>query len=332
MGLWPAAAAGFFELLKYPRCLRVRLAGKRSARTMAEMKFVVFFLGLFLAFCPAAESDLAAVYREAKVALEHGDAAKCAELLEPVLNGVEGREYAPAQLALGSAWLRLGKPDAAVAVLQKAALQFADTAQAPNALAPLGDALRAAGKVEEARTAYERAAGAEGESVNIRYAKARVSELDGGARERQGDLKGAAEAYLSAADSLLTLGREDSAYLVDARAIFEKVAKGTGKPGKDWRGEPTARAVFGMGEVERARGQLPEAIAYYQRTFVSWVRYPHWAAQAYLRAAECMDTLGKRDFAIRHLREMVRKIERYGALPEYQEAKKQLRIWGEDVR
>ena len=299
---------------------------------MTVMKSAAFFLGLLLAVSPAAERNLAEVYREAKAALEKGDAAKCAELLEPALKGVEGPELAPAQLALGSAWLRLGKADAAVEVLEKAAAQFAGTAQAPNALAPLGDALRAAGKAGDARAAYERAAGAEGESVNIRYAKARVSELNGEARERKGEFKEAAEAYLSAADLLLVLGREDSAYLDDARAIYEKVAKGSGKPGKDWRGEPTARAVFGMGEVERARGELPEAIAYYQRTFVSWVRYPHWAAQAYLRAAECMDKLGKRDFAIRHLREMVRKIERYGTLPEYQEAKKQLRAWGEDVR
>ena len=299
---------------------------------MAGMKFVAFFLGLLLVISPAAERDLAEIYREAKAALEKGDAAKCAELLEPALKGVAGPEFAPAQLALGSAWLRLGKADAAVPVLEKAAAQFDGTPQAPNALAPLGDALRAAGKVDAARAAYERAASSGGESVNIRYAKARVGELEGEARERAGDLTGAAEAYLTAADSLLSLGREDSAYLDDARAIYEKVAKGTGKPGKDWRGEPTARAVFGMGEVERARGQLPEAIAYYQRTFVSWVRYPRWAAQAYLRAADCMDTLGKRDFAIRHLREMVRKIERYGTLPEYQEAKKQLRAWGEDVR
>jgi hypothetical protein len=45
-----------------------------------------------------------------------------------------------------------------------------------------------------------------------------------------------------------------------------------------------------------------------------------------------MDKLGKRDFAIRHLREMVRKIDKYGKLPEYGQAKKQLRAWGENIQ
>ena len=44
------------------------------------------------------------------------------------------------------------------------------------------------------------------------------------------------------------------------------------------------------------------------------------------------DSVVNRDFAIRHLREMVRKVDRYGKLPEYQEAKKQLRAWGEEVQ
>jgi TolA-binding protein len=280
----------------------------------------------------AAEPALPEIYREAKAALEAGDAARCAALLEPALKGAQGEQVAPAQLALGVAWLRLGKAEQAAGVLEQAAARFAGTAEAPNALAPLGDALRATGKNEEARRIYARAAELGGASINTRYAKARVSELEAEARQAKGEWGGAAEGYLSAANALLALGAEDAAYLADARALFEKVAKGTGKPGKDWRGEPTARAVYGMGEVERAKGQLPEAIAYYQRTFVSWVRYPQWAARAYLRAAECMDKLGRRDLAIRHLRELVRKIEKYGKLPEYQQAKAQLRAWGEDVR
>lgn len=296
------------------------------------MKFAALFL-LFLAMtATAAERPLADVYGEAKTALESGNAARCAELLEPALKESQGPEAAPAQLALGIAWLRLGKAEAAVGVLQKAATQFAETPQAPDAWAPLGDALRAAGKAEEAREAYARGAKGAGQGANIRYSSARASELTGEAKQNAGELTDAANDYLAAADTLLALGKDDPAYLADARALYEKVAKGTGRPGKDWRGEPTARAVFGMGETERVAGQLPEAIAYYQRVFVSWVRYPHWAAQAYLRAAECMDKLGKRDFAIRHLREMVRKIDRYGKLPEYQEAKKQLRAWGEEVQ
>jgi tetratricopeptide (TPR) repeat protein len=292
----------------------------------------VLFLSCLLTTAAAAGRPLAEAYAEAKAALEGGNAARCAELLEPALKDLQGAEAAPAQLALGIAWLRLGKADSAVGVLKKAAAQFAETPQAPDVFAPLGDALRAAGKFDEAREAYARGAQGKGQSANIRYSSARVSELQGEAKQIAGELMEAAKDYLAAADTLLALGNDDPAYFKDARALYEKVAKGTGKPGKDWRGEPTARAVFGMGETERASGQLPEAIAYYQRVFVSWVRYPHWAAQAYLRAAECMDKLGKREFAIRHLRELIRKIDRYGKMPEYQEAKKQLRAWGQEVQ
>jgi TolA-binding protein len=283
----------------------------------------------------AANPLLPEIYREAKAALVAGDAARCAELLEPALKdlqGASGEQVAAAQLALGMAWLRLGKSEAAAGILQKAATAYAGTPHAPDALAPLGDALRAAGKTEDAERAYAEAANAPAGSVNSQYAKARVSEMEGEKRQGAAEWVNAAQSYLAAADILLALGAEDAAYLADARALYEKVAKGTGKPGKDWRGEPTARAVFGLGEVERVGGRLPEAIAYYQRTFVSWVRYPQWPARAYLRAAECMDKIGKRDFAIRHLRELVRKIDRYGKLPEYQQAKQQLRAWGDEVR
>jgi tetratricopeptide (TPR) repeat protein len=283
----------------------------------------------------AADPALPEIYREAKAALVAGNAARCAELLEPALKdlqGAPGDQIAAAQLALGMAWLRLGKADAAAGVLQKAATAYAGTPHAPDALAPLGDALRAAGKIEDAGRAYAEAAGVSEASVNIQYAKARAGELEGEKHQSATEWASAAQSYLAAADILLALGAEDAAYLADARALYEKVAKGTGKPGKDWRGEPTARAVFGLGEVERVSGRLPEAIAYYQRTFVSWVRYPQWPARAYIRAAECLDKLGKRVFAIRHLRELVRKIDRYGKLPEYQQAKQQLRAWGEEVR
>jgi tetratricopeptide (TPR) repeat protein len=295
------------------------------------MKPGLFALILMATAC-GADRPLSEIYREARTALASGDAARCAALLEPVIQDAQGEQAAPAQLALGIAWLRTGKAKAAVPMLEKAALAYAGKADAPNALAPLGDALRAVGKSDEARAAYAKAAEIPSDAANVGYAKARLSELTGEVREAAGDYVKAAEFYLAAADQLLTLGVEDPPYRSDARTLFTKVAKGTGKPGQDWRGEPTARAVYGLGEVERADGHLPEAIAYYQRTFVSWVKYPPWAARAYLRAAECMDRLGKRDFAIRHLRELVRKVDKYGKLPEYQQAKQQLRAWGEEVR
>jgi tetratricopeptide (TPR) repeat protein len=274
-------------------------------------------------------APLPEVYREAKAALEAGDPAKAVSLLEPALASPEGDETqrALASLALGLAYLRTDKAAAAIPALEKAAARWAGTPDAANALAPLADALRKADRADDARRAYAQAAELAATSPLGRYAKARLDELTGESLATEKQFPKAAASFLAAADVLLALGTEDPAYFADARALYTKVAQG-----KEWRGEPTARAVFSLGEVERAQGNLPEAIAYYQRTFVTWLRYPHWCAQAYLRAADCMDQLGKRDFAIRHLREMVRKVEKFGTLPEYQEAKKKLRAWGEKVQ
>jgi tetratricopeptide (TPR) repeat protein len=289
----------------------------------------ISFLLILCGLLAAHTAPLPEVYREAKAALETGDAAKAVSLLEPALASPEGDESqrALAGLALGLAYLRTEKAAAAIPHFEKAAARWAGTPDAANALAPLGDALRKANRNDEAQRAYSQAAELDKTSRIGRYSRARLDELDGESLAAKKEYQKAAASFLAAGDALLALGAEDAAYFADALALFTKVAQG-----KEWRGEATARAVFSMGEVERAQGHLPEAIAYYQRTFVSWLRYPHWCAQAYLRAAECMDKLGKRDFAIRHLREMVRKIEKFGKLPEYQEAKKKLREWGENVQ
>lgn len=287
-----------------------------------------------ICFAGHGADSLPDVYREAKAALEAGDAAKTVALLEPALRDAKGGDLAPAQLALGIAYLRLGKAESAVPLLEKVSALFAGTPQAANVLAPLGDALRATGETESARRAYNEAAEGAPDTANVKYARARIAELDGEKFEAGKEFAKAAERYLAAGDALLALAAGDAGYYAAARVLYEKVAKGSEKaaPGKDWRGEPTARAVFSIGEVERAQGHLPEALAYYQRTFVSWLKYPHWCAQAYLRAAECMDKLGKRDFAKAHLREMLRKQEKFGKLPQYEQAKKQLRAWGVEIQ
>ncbi len=273
-------------------------------------------------------ASLPEIYREAKTALEAGDAKRAATLLEPALAAGEGDEAQRtlASLALGLAYLRTDQAERAAPLFQQAATCWAGTSAAANALAPLGDAQRKTGKLDEAHQAYSQAKDANPSSTLGKYAQARLAELTGETLAAEKQYAKAADSFLSAADGLLALANDDPAYFADARALYTKVAER-----KEWRGEPTARAVFSMGEVERAQGHLPEALAYYQRTFASWVHYPHWCAQAYLRAAECMDKLGKRDFAIRHLREMLGKQEKFGALPEYQEAKKQLRSWGQKV-
>ena len=291
---------------------------------------------VFTLFCLATDGadSLPDIYRDAKAALEAGDSEKAIALLEPALHDAKGGDIAPAQLALGVAYLRVGKAEAAVPFLEKASVAFAGTPQAASVLASLGHALRVTGEADSARRVYKEATEAAPDSVDAKYVLARLAEMDGEKFEAEKEYAKAAERYLAAGDALLALAAGDAGYYKAARVLYEKVAKGSEKaaPGKDWRGEPTARAVFSIGEVERAQGHLPEAIAFYQRTFVSWLKYPHWCAQAYLRAAECMEKLGKRDFAKAHLREMIRKHQKFGKLPEYEQAKKQLRAWGDDIR
>jgi|GEM_PF-5482545 len=291
-------------------------------------RFLTFALLSPVLMLTAVAASLPETYRDAKAALEAGDPAKAVTLLEPALaaKGGDESQRTLAGLALGLGYLRTGKAEAAIPLFEKAAASWTGKAESAEPLAPLGDALRATGKTAEARTAYAKATAAAPGNALGKYAQARTLELTGEDQAAQKDYQKAAESFLSAGDALLALGAEDPAYLADARALFVKIAQT-----REWRGEPTARAVFSMGEVERAQGHLPEALAYYQRTFASWTRYPHWCAQAYLRAADCMEKLGKHDFALQHLREMVNRPEKYGQLPEYQQAKKQLRAWGEKV-
>ena len=50
-----------------------------------------------------------------------------------------------------------------------------------------------------------------------------------------------------------------------------------------------------------------------------------------MRASECFEALGRRPEAMAHLRELVRKADKYGKFPEFNEAKKRLRAWGDVV-
>lgn len=292
--------------------------------------------GALLAALFAQGASIEDVYRDAKAAMEAGNAARAVELLAPfdAAGDAHQTQLAVARIALGRAYLGVGKPAEARDALARIGPALDQTPHAAAASALLGDAQRLLGAREEAERAYATAADKAGEDLLGRYASARLNELGAGTAEEKGEFAKAAGLYLAAGDVLLALGREDKAYYADARALFEKVAKGsdTAPPGKDWRGEPTARAIFSIGEVERMQERHAEAVAYYQRTFVSWLKYPQWSARAYLRGAECMDKLGKRQFAIRHLQEMIRKADKFGKLPEYQEAKRQLREWEKKAR
>lgn len=287
-------------------------ANSPPAAVRAAVFCVVFLAAPF--FCKSAEvpAAVAPVYAEAKGAMDAGDFATATRVLEEALRqlpaNTDGVQLL--NLALGTAYLRDGLPAKAVAPLEKSG---------DDAL--LADAFRGCGRLDEARRLYEKVS--VGDSVNARYSRARIAEM-GSAAEKVAAKS--AELLFSAADGFSALGSEDAAYFDEATKLYEAIARK-----REWRGDATARAIFSLGEVQRLRKSYPEAIAFYQRCFVSWARFAQWGARSYLRAAECFDALGRRAEAIAHLREMMRKAEKYGRLPEFAEAKKRLHGWGEVV-
>ncbi len=279
--------------------------------------FLLGACGISVAAPPEVPAAIAADYAAAKRAMDAGDFAAAAAGLEEKLKQLppETDGIALLRLTLGTAYLRAGEPQKAIAPLESAAA--ADAAVFPL----LADALRKTGRTEDARRAYERTA--DGDTLNARYSRARISEL---ASAAEVDAQAAQELLFNAADAFAALGAEEAEYFDEAAKLYESIIRN-----RKWRGESTARAIFSMGEIERLRKRHAEAIAYYQRCFVTWMRYPTWCARSYLRASECFESLGRRPEAMAHLREMIRKSDKYGKLPEFNEAKQRLRAWGDKV-
>jgi len=62
-----------------------------------------------------------------------------------------------------------------------------------------------------------------------------------------------------------------------------------------WRGPIAAEAMYRTGESWFLRGNYEKAFAFYQRTYLLYKAYDNgrWAADAYLRSAECLEKLGR---------------------------------------
>lgn len=271
---------------------------------------------------PAAE-PLPDAYRSAKAALDSGDAAKAAAILEDRLPEAQGDQRGVMLFTLGVALLKLDRPADAERNITEAQGFLTNTARLPEAWALIGDARAAQAKTAEAAMAYaeaERAGAATPGRAIVRYASARGLEL-------------AAADFLVKGDALAAVGKLRAAAEMDGeRAAFVQARLVEIAANRKLRGEATAAATFALGEIEQRAGHLPEAIAYYQRVFVSWLKYPTWVARSYLGAAECFDKLGQRKEAIAHLQEMMRKAERFRGLADLAEAKRKLREWTPPTR
>jgi TolA-binding protein len=126
------------------------------------------------------------------------------------------------------------------------------------------------------------------------------------------------EATIGKAKTMLALNRLD-----EAAKLFEEVASV-----KAWRGEATAQALYMLGDIEAKRGDQNKAIAYYQRVYVAYQKYPRWMAKAYIESARAFEKLGKTQEAINTYREMVHN-EKIADLGEVEEARKRLTELGQ---
>jgi TolA-binding protein len=119
------------------------------------------------------------------------------------------------------------------------------------------------------------------------------------------------------AKALLALGRLD-----DAQTVLEQIASM-----REWRGEPTAFAVYSLGEIQFKRSKWAEANAYFQRVYVAYQRYLPWVAKSYVMSGDCFLKLGKAPEAVRTYQEMLRN-EKLTGFQEAAEARKQLALLG----
>jgi len=122
------------------------------------------------------------------------------------------------------------------------------------------------------------------------------------------------EATVGQARSLLALGQLDK-----AAKLFELVAGA-----KEWRGEATALSLYYLGVIAVKQGDLPKGIAFFQRVFVSQVRYTEWVAKAYIASGKAFEDLGKKTEAANTYREMLRN-EKLKERPELATARDRLK-------
>jgi tetratricopeptide (TPR) repeat protein len=123
------------------------------------------------------------------------------------------------------------------------------------------------------------------------------------------------EATVGQARSHFVLGNLDK-----AAKLFELIAGA-----KEWRGEATALSLYHLGEIAVQQGDLPKGIVFFQRVFVSQVRYSEWVAKSYIASGRAYEALGKKPDAAKTYYEMLRS-ERLKGRPELAEARERLKV------
>lgn len=208
--------------------------------------------------------------------------------------------------------------------------QMADQTK-PGDLSPLllgeaGESLLAHDRVLPAREMFEQ--------MITRFPKSNVLDFGyvglGDLAYKAGDFPKALSLYSKAVDDIpssyrlkqATVGKAKSLLALDrneeAAKIFEQVASV-----KEWRGESTAESLVSLGDIEAKRADFAKAIAYYQRVYVAWQKYPRWVARAYIASAHAFEKLGKSQEAMNTYKEMVGN-EKIANTGEVEEARQRL--------
>jgi TolA-binding protein len=241
-----------------------------------------------------------------------------------------------ARVAFGNAEMLklLRQPDKAHQAIVEIALAYKPEELSSVLLGLVGDVFLERADFDRARACYEKLIQDHPKSDVVDYGYVgmgevlyRIKQYDkalqyfADAAERFGAQK-MRDAIMGRGKTLLELAVNKPELYEDAKKMYEQVA-GV----REWRGETTAESLYMLGQIEERRGRLPEAIAYYQRVFVTQQKWVSWVARSYLRAADCFDKLNRRKEAIAHLQEMGRR-DKLRGLPEMAEAQKRLESWG----
>ncbi len=75
---------------------------------------------------------------------------------------------------------------------------------------------------------------------------------------------------------------------------------------KEWSGEATPEALYGLGQAKLAQGKTDEATAYFENIYILYGGgYPAWGVKAYIARARALRKMGRTDDARTILQEMV---------------------------
>ncbi len=192
----------------------------------------------------------------------------------------------------------------------------------PLLLATIGDMMLAKGQMEKAAEYYGRLREAFSTSDFGDRAPVGLGKIEFTKKNYQGALdlyneaiekfQGSSsllDATLGKAESLLELGKFD-----EAEKLYKTIAAM-----REWKGEPTANALYHLGLIEERRKEWGKAIAYYQRVILAHQKYKNWLAKAHLHCAQCQINDSKKEDAVIVLRQMLARTDLQDQ-PEFKEA------------